>query len=86
MSHGRHNASSEVAHLVAEVRQMTAEQALESYGLVLPQWDTFTTAVYDTAYEQEFKNINEWAKYVIAQEMLEDDEDDQYAGKWNDDE
>lgn len=82
MSHGRHNASSEVAHLVAEVRSMTSEQAYDVHGIeILPD-----KTIYDTAYEQDFKNLNAWAVFVVAQEMSNDDEDDYDTGKWGDDE
>jgi hypothetical protein len=82
MSHGRHNASSEVAHLVAEIRRLTPEQALEIHGIELNSDRT----VFDTAYEQAFKNLNEWAAFVVAQEMSDEDEDDYETGKWSDDE
>ena len=82
MSRSRHNASSEVAHLVAEVRRVSVEQALEIHGIEIRPDKT----VFDTAYEQTFKNLNEWASYVVAQEMSEDDDDDYDTGKWSDDE
>lgn len=80
MSHGRYNASSEVAHLVAEVRNLTPEQNLEIHGIEINSDKT----IYDTAYNQKFKNITEWAKFVIAQEMNEEGEDDYNTGKWDD--
>lgn len=82
MSYGRHNASSEVAHLVADVRRMTAEQALEAHGIEINADKT----VYDSTYEKSFKNINEWAAYVVKEETNEWDEDsDHYSNKWDDD-
>jgi hypothetical protein len=82
MSHGRHNASSEVAHLVAEVRGLTPEEALELHGIEIYEDKT----VYDTAYEETFKNLNTWASFVVAQEMTEDYDDEYETGKWGDDE
>lgn len=82
MSHGRHNASSEVAHLVAEVKALTPEDALEIHGIEIYPDKT----VYDTAYEETFKNLNAWAVYVVAQEMSDDDIDEYDTGKWSDDE
>lgn len=82
MSYGRHNASSEVAHLIAEIRTMTPEQALDVHGLQILQDKT----VYDTAYELPFKNINAWATFVIAQEINEWDDTEADTGRWNDEE
>lgn len=82
MSHGRHNASSEVAHLVAEVRSLTPEEAYEVHGIEI----LLDKTVYDLTYEETFKNLNAWAVFVVAQEMSDENEDELDTGKWNDDE
>lgn len=92
MSHGRHNASSEIAHLVAEVRQLTPEQALEAYGIEIVGVDNMPERlakynyVYDTAYDKKFRSLNEWAIFVVAQEMQDYADEDDYANNWEDDE
>lgn len=80
MSHGRHNVSSEVAHLVAEIRRLSPEAIFETHGITIESDKT----VYDTAYERIFKNVNEWAKFVVQQDMDEWDEDEDTINEWDD--
>ncbi len=80
MSHGRHNASSEIAHLLAEIRRMTAEEAFENHGIEI-QADKL---VYDSTYEQTFNNVQEWAAFVIEQERDNwEDDFDRDSNKWD---
>lgn len=72
----RFSPSSEVAHLVAEVRRLTPEQILDVYGIEINE----RGIVWDTLYEEEFLNIREWAKFTVEQDNLDDDEDEYTAG------
>ena len=82
MSGTQFSRSSEVAHLVAEIRRMTIEEALEIYGVEIHPDKT----VFDTAYEEEFKNLNEWAAFVVSQEMDEWEDKDEDTSKWSEEE
>lgn len=81
MSHGRHNASSEVAHLVADVRRMSKEDAYQIHGIEIRT----DGSVYDSTDDRRFRNLNEWASYVISLEGDEwEDEYDRHSNKWED--
>jgi hypothetical protein len=79
----RFNASSEVAHLLAEVRQLTPEEVLEAHGIEI---DIVDKTVYDATYEQTFKNIQAWAQFVVAQENDEFEDEDEFSSQWDENE
>lgn len=82
MSHGRHSASGEVSHLVADINRMPLREAESFYGFTVNPDKT----IYDNTYDKTFKTIYEWAMYVVAQESDDwDDEYDRHSNKWNDD-
>ncbi len=78
---GRHfSRSSEVAHLVAEVNRLPADQLLEIYGIELdPLLLKYKQGlVYDTLYDKFFKTVYDWAAFTVDQES-EDEYDDDYG-------
>lgn len=72
----RFSPSSEVAHLVAEVRRLNPEQVLETYGIEIND----RGVVWDTLYEEEFLNLRQWAVFTVEQEHAEDNDDDYDSG------
>jgi len=82
MSHGRHSISGEITHLIADVKRMSQHDAEQFYGIELNSDKT----IYDYTYDKTFKNINEWATYVVTNESddWEEDEYDHYNSKWTD--
>lgn len=79
MSHGHRNASSEIAHLVAEIRKSTPEEILADHGIVI----LGNTNVYDPTENRTFVSINAWAAYVVQQEIDEWEDDEHDTGKWD---
>lgn len=78
---GRHfSHSSEVAHLVAEVNRLSAEEILETYGIELdPMLLKYNQGfVYDTLENKFFKTIREWAVFTVEQDAINDEQDDEY--------
>lgn len=77
---GQHSRSSEAAHLVAEVNRLSSEELLEIYGIELdPLLVKYNRGlVYDTLYDKFFKTIREWAVFIVEQDSLEDDFEDEY--------
>lgn len=75
MSRGHFSRSSEISHLIAQVRRMTPEDVLEAYGIkFLPDG-----TIWDVTFEENYKNINEWAQACVDEENSEyDDTDDKY--------
>ncbi len=78
----RYSPSSEIAHILAEVRRMSPDQIMDTYGIEIYEDKT----VFDTAWEQTFKSVQAWATFVVEQESGDFDEDDYDAGKWDEDE
>ena len=82
MSRSRHHSrSSEVAHIVAEVRRMFPEDAFDAYGIEILE----DGRIIDTTYDQEFKTLHEWAAWSVDQESAYDDEDLYDTGKYSED-
>jgi hypothetical protein len=77
---GQHSRSSEVAHIIAEVRRMTPEEIIETYGIQLLD----DGKVLDITYDEEFKNIPEWAAWSVAEENLYNNEDLYDQSKYED--
>jgi len=78
----RFSPSSEVAHLVAEVNRLSAEELLETYGIELdPMLVKYKKKlVYDTLYDKWFNTIREWAVFTVEQDSAEyEDDDDDYG-------
>jgi hypothetical protein len=81
MSHGRHSMTGEIAHLVADVNSMPPHEAEQFYGFEFNNDKT----IYDGMYDKTFKNIYEWAAYVVSQESDEwEDEYDRHGDIWDD--
>lgn len=78
----RYSPSSEIAHLLAEIRGLTNEELLDIHGIELREDKT----VFDLAFEQEFKNVQAWATFVVEQENQDFGDEDEYDNKWNEDE
>jgi hypothetical protein len=79
---GQHfSRSSEVAHLVAAVKKLPAEEVLETYGIEIDE----RGVVWDTLYEEEFMNVRAWAVFTVEQEAA-DDEYEEDESRWTDDE
>ncbi len=78
----RYSPSSEIAHILAEVRRMSPEEIMDTYGIEISEDKT----VFDTAWEQTFKSVQMWAAFVVEQESGDYDEDEYDTGKWDDDE
>ncbi len=76
MSHGRHSTSSEVSHLIAEARRMTSQELLDTYGIEL----LTDGRVIDTAFDQTYTNIGEWALACVEDDSSEYDD---LADKYN---
>lgn len=78
---GRHfSRSSEVAHLIADVRRMTPEDVLETYGIkILPDHQ-----VFDVTFDETYKNLSEWAQACIDGEDDDYDDDEDKYDKYND--
>lgn len=81
MAHnGRHSLSSEVSHLLIEIRELDAEQLYTQHGIEIHE----NGSVYDTTYDLTFSTINQWATFVVQQE--DSDEDDDLYDKYKDNE
>jgi len=78
----RYSPSSEIAHLLAEIKGLTKEELLDIHGIEINEDKT----VYDTAWEETFKNTQAWAAFVVEQEMLDYGDEDEYDNKWDEDE
>lgn len=82
MSQGHFSRSSEIAHLLAEVRRMSAQELYDSYGIEFVAVGKTTGPVYDTTSDEEYKDLNEWAQAVVDEERSEyeyEDEQDDYG-------
>jgi hypothetical protein len=77
----RYSPSSEIAHLLAELRGMTNEEILDIHGIEINE----DKSVYDLAYDQTFKNVQTWATFVVEQENSDYEDEDEY-GKWDEEE
>jgi hypothetical protein len=84
----RYSPSSEAAHLVAEVSSLSDEQCLEIYGIEIDRLllKNKKGLIYDTTYDKYFKTVPEWAAFCVAQDRDDYEDEDEYSGKWGDDE
>ncbi len=85
MSRGHFSRSSEIAHLIAEVRRITAVEALDVYGIEFVQIGKLNGKVFDTTTEQEYENLNEWAQAVVDEDLDEYAELEHEASKYDED-
>lgn len=77
MSQGHFSRSSEIAHLVAEVRRMSPQERRDIHGMEIHDDGT----VSDETLDDTFKNIQTWAQAVVESDTDEFDEyntDDDY--------
>lgn len=78
----RYSPSSEITHLLAELRGLTNEEILDIHGIEIKEDKT----VFDLAFEREFKNVQAWATFVVEQENQDFDSEEEYDNKWTEDE
>jgi len=68
-----HSVASEVAHIKAQAKSMTAEEIRELYDIEIRK----DGSVYDFAFDQEFADLIEWVDF---NQGSEDDEPDYKHG------
>lgn len=82
MSKHHNSTAHQTSHLLKLVKDCkTPEEMYDLHGITIEQ----DGSVIDSTYNKQFKNIGDWALFVIEQEQGEEEyEDDTYNSKYDD--
>ena len=70
MSRNYSASAQDAAHMINEIKDLTAEQAYDAFGVELKE----DGSVFDPTYGMNFGSVGEWAHFTVEQDNVEYEE------------